>query len=172
MQKKPLILWGGTDIQAKLYNQEPLPTTQRPDKHRDDMEWAAIKKAIDDGRPIIGICRGAQLLCAYTGGTLLQHVPSHNGNPHPIINNEDKIFHKVMADHHQIMQPSGNHEIIAKSHPDYMPEVVYWPDIKALGIQAHPEWMDIDHPFNVWVNELVSEYFGTETLTHWIKGVW
>jgi gamma-glutamyl-gamma-aminobutyrate hydrolase PuuD len=172
MHNKPLILWGGTDIQAKLYNQEPLPTTQRPDKHRDDMEWAAIKHAIDHGKPIIGICRGAQLLCAFMGGTLLQHVPSHNGNPHPIINNEDQIFKNVAADHHQIMQPAGDFEIIAKSHPDYMPEVVRWPTIKALGIQAHPEWMDIDHPFNAWINGLIVDYFGSDVFLSWKKEVW
>lgn len=152
---KPLILWGGTDINPQIYFEEPLPTTDKPDIHRDSREQVMVVEAIDVGRPIVGVCRGAQLLCAMNGGKLNQHNPSHRNNNHPILTYDDKILYDVAADHHQIMIPAGNFELFANSYPDYLPEVVWWPETKCLAIQPHPEWMYASHPFNVWINDLM-----------------
>src|SRR5512139_2001888 len=103
---KPLLLWGGTDINPDIYFEEPLPTTDKPDISRDSREIVAVVEAIDSGKPIIGICRGAQLLCALNGGKLDQHNPKHRGNSHPIFTHDGKILYDVAADHHQIMIPS------------------------------------------------------------------
>lgn len=163
---KPLILWGGVDINPQLYFEEPLSTTDKPDNLRDNKECLQVSYAMDKGQPIIGICRGAQLLCALNGGKLDQHNPIHQNNSHNIITLDlfdegswftpATIIKNVAADHHQTMIPIGLAYVWAKS-PDGIPEVVWWPDTKCLAVQPHPEWMTSDHPFNVWLNKLLVE---------------
>lgn len=159
---EPLILWGGTDIDPKYYGEVPLPTTDEPDVERDMYEFAKANQAIKEGRPLIGICRGAQLLCVANKGKLLQHVPSHRNNNHSITVSCEGVeytFDTVKADHHQVMIPVGDYIVYGKAD-DGVPEVVYWPDTKCLAIQPHPEWMPSDHPFNVWLNNLIFSLFG------------
>lgn len=155
MNKKPLVLWGGTDINSQLYFELPLPTTDKPDNERDRRECEAIAYAIDEGRPIVGICRGAQLLCALNGGKLDQHNPHHRNNSHHLITKDKVLLQHPAADHHQTMIPAGNFVVIAESISDSIPEVVWWPDTKCLAVQPHPEWMASDHPFNIWLNDLM-----------------
>lgn len=153
--KKPLILWGGTDLNPQLYFEEPLLTTDKPDNFRDIKECLQVAHAIDKGQPIIGICRGAQLLCALNGGKLDQHNPRHLNNSHPILTSNGDIILNVAADHHQIMQPAGHYTTYGLSLEDNLPEVLYWPATKCLAVQPHPEWMSSTHEFNIWLNELL-----------------
>jgi gamma-glutamyl-gamma-aminobutyrate hydrolase PuuD len=169
---KPLVLWGGTDISPHLYNETPHPYTQRSNDKQDAEEWYAIQTAIEQGIPIVGICRGAQLLCAYNGGSLHQHTHPHEGNEHPIEvqwGNEKQTFHKVTAGHHQVMVPKGNHKLIGwnpgltnvfdnKMRLIEIPncaEIVWWPNTQCLGIQPHPEWSTKQDPFVKWLNNLL-----------------
>ena len=167
---KPLILQGGVDINPKLYGESPHPHTQHPNDVRDAREIAAVKQAWAEGRPVIGICRGAQLLCVLNGGKLYQHTPDH-GCSHPITTKDGEVFKEVAAGHHQMMIPAGdfvvygydgrsskcydanNKEHIIKNAP----EVVWWKETKSLAIQPHPEWMPHHFPFNMWLNRLIKE---------------
>lgn len=153
--KKPLILFGGTDINPQLYFEEALSTTDKPDDLRDRNECLLVAYAIDVGQPIIGVCRGAQLLCALNGGKLDQHNPKHLNNNHPILTSSGDIILNVAADHHQIMQPVGHYTTYGLSFEDNLPEVIYWPATKCLAVQPHPEWMNSEHPFNIWLNKLL-----------------
>lgn len=157
MGNKPLVLWGGVDISPHWYNESPHPRTQTPNLERDETEFSEVQKAVDEGRSVIGVCRGAQLLCVFNKGRLLQHVPYHQNNSHPILTNEKVILYNVAADHHQVMVPSGEYIVYAVGYEpqDYVPEVVWWPETKCLAVQPHPEWMNSDHPFNVWLNDLL-----------------
>ena len=162
---KPLILWGGTDISPHWYNESPHPKTDKPDLQRDTREFLAVNDAVKEGRPVIGVCRGAQLLCVYNKGSLLQHVPEHKNNSHPIFTYDDKIIKNVAADHHQVMVPVGDFILYATAYnitKDYLPEVVYWPATKTLAVQPHPEWMQSAHPFNVWLNDLCKHLFNLD----------
>ena len=168
---KPLILWGGVDISPHWYDETPHPRTQHPNLPRDEAEFLAVSNAVFEGKPVIGVCRGAQLLCVYNGGKLHQHVPEHQNNSHPILTYDDKIFRDVAADHHQVMIPAGDYVMYATAYKkceleetcdDYTPEVVYWPKTKCLAVQPHPEWMDSSHPFNVWLNNLIKQLFTIE----------
>lgn len=167
---KPLILWGGTDINPNIYNQQPMPQTQRPDTVRDIKEINAFNLAVNKGQPIIGVCRGAQLICALQKGTLIQHsVPSRQD--HSITTKGGEVFEDVSASHHQIMQPQGNYELLAwdsnSTKAFYIdgsykiinctPEVIWYPEIKALCIQAHPEWNGRSD-FVQWVDKKLVEY--------------
>lgn len=166
----PLILWGGVDISPHWYNESPHPKTQSPDLRRDESEFMAVSNAVFEDRPVIGVCRGAQLLCVYNGGRLHQHVPSHVNNSHQILTFDDKIFSNVAADHHQVMIPEGDFIIYATEYnywnvqdglgyDEYSPEVVYWHKTRCLAVQPHPEWMEKDHPFNIWLNDLIKDLF-------------
>lgn len=159
---KPLILWGGTDIGSYLYNENPHTMNDKPDQDRDTREVKLFLSAIEEKRSVIGVCRGAQLLCALQGGSLLQHVPEHKNNNHAVevivsykhpLNYSARIFN-VAADHHQVMVPKQG-EILAWSDFDNAPEVVWWEKTRCLGVQPHPEWMDSDHSFNIWLNKLL-----------------
>lgn len=169
----PLILWGGTDISPELYGQKALKTTDTPDLFRDEMECNAITEALKQKRPIIGVCRGAQLLCTINGGSLYQHSLGHNYS-HGIHTQEKEYFSAVPAAHHQIMNPDGtDYEMLGWSEMstkvwvteeetkilDIVPEIVFWPKTKCLGIQPHPEWCTKqDFAFIAWINKQIYKY--------------
>ncbi|GAB3034285.1 gamma-glutamyl-gamma-aminobutyrate hydrolase [Nocardioides flavus (ex Wang et al. 2016)] len=74
-----LVLAGGRDVDARYYGAEPHPTADPPATDRDQWELALTRAALDDGVPLLGICRGAQVLAVALGGTLVQHVPDLPG---------------------------------------------------------------------------------------------
>lgn len=164
--KSTLVLLGGVDISSHWYDEPPHPKTQTPDLERDTREFIAVQDAIKEGRSVIGVCRGAQLLCVANGGKLHQHVPEHSNNSHPIFTYDDKILYDVAADHHQVMAPAGDYIMYATAYrktnddegfDDYTPEVVWWPSTRCLAVQPHPEWMPSSHPFNAWLNDLMKK---------------
>jgi len=69
-----LLLMGGTDVNPKLYGEEARPETEAPDQQRDAAELRLIWAALDRDLPILGICRGLQILNVYHRGTLIQHL--------------------------------------------------------------------------------------------------
>lgn len=74
-----LLLAGGTDIHPETYGQVMDPTrTEHPDPSRDRFEMALVREARLRGLPILGICRGFQMLNVAYGGSLDQHRPHHD----------------------------------------------------------------------------------------------
>ena len=69
-----LILVGGSDVGASTYGAEPHPTNDPPNERRDEAELALLRGALDRDMPLLGICRGFQLLNIAYGGTLEQHL--------------------------------------------------------------------------------------------------
>lgn len=169
-----LVVWGGADISPTIYNEPVGPRTGASERlsARDVSEVNAMKAAIDMEIPIIGICRGAQMLCALAGGKLVQDVQNHVGGDHWI----DTIDGQSLATssvHHQMMYPwDVDHKMIAwashKRSKSYVgvdeskikvePEIVYFPKVKGLAIQGHPEFMDRSEAFVGYCNDLVKEY--------------
>ena len=96
-----LCLTGGTDISPSLYYQKQNFYTQSPNIARDSFEIDLYNTCVRNGIPIVGICRGAQLLCALNGGKLFQHVNNHH-HPHLIKLNDGREI-MVSSDHHQMM---------------------------------------------------------------------
>jgi len=172
-----LVIWGGADIAPKIYGEEGGKWTYANDlSFRDKTEVAACQAAIARGIPIIGVCRGAQLLCALAGGKLVQHVDGHNQGDHAISTNDGRTI-TTSSVHHQMMWPYDvKHDLLAwskspKSHiyafndkkvrtsieyPE--PEVVWFPEIKGLAIQGHPEFMNDQCEFVQYCMELVRKY--------------
>lgn len=75
-----LILTGGKDVDPARYGQTPQPTTDEPDRVRDAWEFALLDEALRRDVPVLGICRGAQILNVALGGTLHQHLPDVIGH--------------------------------------------------------------------------------------------
>lgn len=182
-----IILWGGEDIWAGYYKQEPHPRNQN--RHgptgRDVREWTVMKEALKLDIPIIGVCRGAQFLCAFAGGTLVQHMTGHHQThdvmcelAEPLEGQNFKVY-QTSSEHHQMMyvseMPEDSYQVLAwaaglsKLYEDdkgemvppeggYMPEpeVVYFPKVRGFAIQGHPEWMDSSSPFVEWCFERIS----------------
>ena len=109
-----LLLWGGEDISPRLYGEKPneYVYTDYPSS-RDVLELSLIQRARSLNMPIIGICRGAQLLCAVAGGTLLQHIEAHGWN-HPVtLLDEGLVEISCNSSHHQMMLPPKDAQVLA-----------------------------------------------------------
>lgn len=187
--KIALIIWGGQDISPTIYGQKPNKHTGAGTNlsSRDEIEVGCGKKAIDHGIPVIGICRGAQIMCCLSGGSLVQHVEGHAGGWHPIVTNTGWKYNCPSL-HHQMMYPwheGVEHDRIAwapqprsmtyEGEPvddptlgtgayklldvPYEPEVLWFPQTKSLCIQSHPEYVaDYEHPFVQYVLQLTNHY--------------
>ena len=71
-----LLLSGGGDIDPLIYGEQPHPANKLLDPTRDEMEFEAVRLAMEMGMPIFGICRGIQTLNVALGGTLVQDIPT------------------------------------------------------------------------------------------------
>jgi len=174
-----LLLWGGTDVCPALYGEIPNKFNEAGPipSRRDQLEWTLIKSAVARSIPIIGVCRGAQILCAADGGKLAQDIGGHVAG-HEIVTNDGEMMYAA-ANHHQMMLPRplnkvlattikplhggtyvGNKDAIYNIHASFKePEVVYFPEMKAIGFQPHPEWMPSDSPFVQWCLKTVKKVF-------------
>lgn len=75
-----LVVSGGPDVDPARYGARPHPLTGPPPRERDAWEAALITAALATGTPVLGICRGMQLLNVVLGGTLVQHLPDEVGH--------------------------------------------------------------------------------------------
>ena len=78
-----LVISGGADVDPARYGEDPLPTTFRPRPERDAWELAVLDAAYARGLPVLGVCRGMQVMAVHAGGSLVQHVPDvvgHDGH--------------------------------------------------------------------------------------------
>ena len=78
-----LLITGGNDVNPAAYGQEPHPSNDKPAPERDEWEFMLLRGALKRQLPVLGICRGAQVLNVALGGTLHQHLPDvigHSGH--------------------------------------------------------------------------------------------
>ena len=178
-----LILWGGEDISPSLYEERAGSFTTADDKpsHRDSIEVSLAQEAIDIGMPVIGICRGAQLMCAVLGGKVIQDVSNHTRS-HNMVTYDGKVM-VTSSLHHQMLYPwKVDHQLLAwtpqlsPTHldgDDYQykfppeardeagqvkePEIVYFPKTHVLAIQGHPEFGRMEDEYVQYCRQLVVE---------------
>jgi len=74
-----LVITGGADIDPAAYGHRHHPATDQPARDRDAWEFALLAEALDRHMPVLGICRGAQVINVALGGTLHQHLPDIGG---------------------------------------------------------------------------------------------
>ena len=171
-ENSAVILWGGTDIPPKLYGEKPNKfVINHYESSRDVFEIQLVKYCLKHQIPLIGICRGAQLICALTGGKLVQHIEEHGRSHKVTLHDEGDAVLTCNSSHHQMMVPGPGSRILATAegtvglnqdnHGINIPrvnEVVVWPALKAIGIQAHPEWDNCPTTFVDYCARKVKEY--------------
>lgn len=166
-----LILQGGADVSPQSYNCEPLRDEWRGDRVRDLYEIELFWECMIQGKPILGICRGCQLINVALGGTLYQDLPSvyPDSAEHRDAERYDQLTHEIVfADdaslidiyggnqrggqvnsiHHQAIQTLGKDlRIEAWSVPDRVIEAIRWRgEGFVLGVQWHPEFHAPENP--------------------------
>ncbi|TMK40924.1 MAG: gamma-glutamyl-gamma-aminobutyrate hydrolase family protein [Actinobacteria bacterium] len=157
-----LVLAGGADIDPGAYGEEPHPETKGTVPERDAFEVALTRAAIERDLPVLGICRGMQLINVAQGGTLLQDLPEHYGHhehrrepgtfegaDHDVRLEPGSLaaraageeLHSTKSHHHQGIESLGRDlRITGWSVLDDLPEALEAPDRQfVLGVQWHPE---------------------------------
>lgn len=135
-----IVFTGGCDVSPYIYGEEPDGAVGC-DSIRDEFEKSIYETYV--GRvPMIGICRGGQLLNVLNGGKMIQHLGmTISGDVfmglHP--GREDI---EVRVDHHQGMLSSEDGEPLSwnEDHREWPDYAIWYPDTRCLCFQPHPEW--------------------------------
>lgn len=145
-----LLLPGGGDVDPARYGQENRGSLGI-DPERDALEFAALETALRRGLPVLGICRGCQLLNVALGGTLHQDIPDHTAldedvdRLHPsrtvdpvltALYGEEFI---VNSSHHQAVDRPGEGFRPVQWAPDGTVEAIRHETLPLFGVQWHPE---------------------------------
>lgn len=155
-----LLLTGGPDIQASSYGEDPHPMSEPGSELRDGAELALARVALAADLPILGVCRGMQILNIAMGGGIDQHIhdpdAAHRSDDfvnHPVQAQEGSLLARaigtdevaVRSFHHQGLDPvADGMNVVAKS-PDGIVEAVEVPGQSfCLAVLWHPE-QDLGH---------------------------
>jgi len=167
-----LLLSGGADLDPARYGESDLhPTTYGIDPTRDRFELALVAAAVEADLPLLGICRGMQVLNVALGGSLIQDIPSRVATTIAHRQHEtglppDAVGHEVVPSGHPAVAAvfdgstlgvnSFHHQAIERLAPSLIPvahaadgviEAVVRPESRFLvGLQWHPELMYRKHP--------------------------
>jgi putative glutamine amidotransferase len=155
-----LILNGGSDIAPDLYGADPHEATDAPNPRRDEFELRLARGAMARGLPVLGVCRGMQLLNVACGGTLHQDLGTGGGIDHYARAEWDRPVHevevepgsrleRVFADgrttvnsvHHQAVDRLGAGLHVTARASDGVIEGIEDEDGRAVGVQWHPEFL-------------------------------
>lgn len=172
-----VIFTGGEDISNEIYKRDKHPMTSGINKFRDEFEITMFKVARTLKKPMFGICRGAQLLGALSGATLVQHQLG-SFSSHIIVTSTGEEIMTTHA-HHQSLDLTDvkplDYELLAwddyekttcygESWEDIIvrdkhPEFVWFPKTRCLCYQGHPEWMSDKgyKPTLAYINRIIKE---------------
>ena len=158
-----LLLQGGSDVSPESYGEEPKHPAWAGDRVRDLYEIELMWEFIIRGKPVLGICRGAQLINFALGGSLIQDIPTlHEG---AIVHRDESLYDRlhhtvnfrpdsqlarlypdlqapvVSSIHHQAVDRLGHDLVIEADAPDGIVEAIRWRGKGYLaGFQWHPEF--------------------------------
>ena len=167
-----LVLSGGGDLDPALYGAEPHAEAGAPNPARDSAELELCKAALASGLPVLGICRGLQVINVALGGTLHQHLPDLVGNDSHSPEEAGYGSHKVSVasgsrlaailgrseaavptHHHQAIDRLGAGLVATAWTDDGMIEAIEWQPGSTtapfmVAVQWHPEAGDDPSLFN------------------------
>lgn len=162
-----LVLSGGGDVHPDRFSQPFDERTRNLDERRDEFEWELLRTTLAAGRPVLGICRGAQLLNVFLGGTLhldldsdrpgsLQHASSGDVEAHhTVVTRPGSALSQIIgigplevnSFHHQSVRTTGAGLIDTAWAADGVCEALEHVELPFVtGVQWHPERLDIAHP--------------------------
>ncbi|NUO52162.1 MAG: gamma-glutamyl-gamma-aminobutyrate hydrolase family protein [Polyangiaceae bacterium] len=161
-----LVLAGGVDVSPGAYGEDPIKPEWSGDAVRDGYEMALARAFIALRKPVLGICRGHQVLNVALGGSLYQDIGQlidgalvhrradiYDKNAHDIVIDAGSFLsrltgrvgrHKVNSVHHQAIKSLGEGLVVdARCEPDGDIEAVHHPGYEFVdGVQWHPEFTD------------------------------
>ena len=169
-----LLLPGGGDMDPKFYGQARIPACGEPNLLRDAAEPLLLRAFLAADKPVLGICRGIQVMNAVLGGDLYQdikpfeHLP-HNGHwakVHTVTVRRGTLLSRILgqdtvlvnSQHHQAVDRVAPGFTLAALSEDGIVEAIEKPDAWfCLGVQWHPEWLSDADPamqglFDAFVN--------------------
>jgi len=179
-----LIFSGGGDLDASYYAQNRHPTMYLVDPERDQFELALARQVLTTALPVLGICRGAQVLAVASGGDLVRHIPDRYGEriAHLDRDADPLSIHIPVSHHHVSVQPTSrlaqvlgvaeldvpsmHHQAIDHAPPGWR-VVAHAPDGVAeameregaawhMAVQWHPEVAARDSPHHALFRALVA----------------
>jgi putative glutamine amidotransferase len=168
--------WGGDT--AVVRDIDPRTDPMVHDAARDEYEIAVVRAALDRGIPVLGVCRGLQVLNVALGGTLVAHLEpgsvSHlspeaaltDGTvDHLVTFEEGSVVAGLFGEsvttnswHHQAVDRCGTGLVVTGRTSDGVVESVELPGAPVLGVQWHPEWMKSADPTLAWVVRAAETY--------------
>ncbi len=166
-----IVIAGGEDVDPRRYGEAPGPHTTRIDPVRDEFEIGLVLAAMEEGIPVLGVCRGNQVINVALDGSLEQHLEigvgqSHASYAYPRQHRAHAVdavpgsiveglygteFH-VNSFHHQAVRRLGDGLVVAASARDGVIESIEHRDAPVLGVQWHPETFGGDPTFD-WLIE-------------------
>lgn len=153
-----LLLTGGGDVDPARFGQANCGSGA-PDPARDEAELALAAAYLSAGKPILGICRGHQIINVALGGTLIQdlgetlnlfhrHPPGEDDRVHPVLARPGSLLHTLYgrvfltnSSHHQAVDAPGRGLIVTARSEGGVAECIELPGRPVLGVQFHPERM-------------------------------
>jgi len=161
-----IVLSGGSDIDPSQYEREPETNEFPPEPARDEFELSLLSRAKNVGMPVLGICRGLQLINVEAGGTLHQHVPEHamfndapNALAHEVTIESGCTLStlygptlRVNSLHHQTVDQLGS-DLRVTARSDETIEGLEHSSLPIVAVQWHPEMLDTrqDDPIFSWL---------------------
>ena len=177
------VLQGGSDLAPETYGEEPIGTW-KGDAYRDQYELRILDFAIKNAKPVLGICRGFQLMNVYFGGTLFQDIQTqvpqaalhrsaelYDTIRHPINFVAGSFLEKcfgpleqpqVNTVHHQAVKTLGKDlSVYAKSEDGFIEAFGYTkePEGKVMGVQWHPEFSHTQNGHLIDENIIFNTFF-------------
>ena len=169
-----LLLPGGGDMDPKFYGQERIPACGEPNLLRDAAEPLLLRAFLAADKPVLGICRGIQVMNAVLGGDLYQdikpfeHLPhnDHWAKVHTVTVRRGTLLSHILgqdtvlvnSQHHQAVDRVAPGFTLAALSEDGIVEAIEKPHARfCLGVQWHPEWLSDADPamqslFDAFVN--------------------
>ena len=158
-----LLLPGGGDMDPKFYGQERIPACGEPNLLRDAAEPLLLRAFLAADKPVLGICRGIQVMNAVLGGDLYQdikpfeHLPhnDHWAKVHTVTVRRGTLLSRILgqdtvlvnSQHHQAVDRVAPGFTLAALSEDGIVEAIEKPDARfCLGVQWHPEWLSDADP--------------------------
>jgi putative glutamine amidotransferase len=166
-----LLLPGGPDVDPDFYGEEHHPALGSIDPELDRFEIDLVRRAVAASLPVLGICRGQQVINVALGGTLHQHLPEHDKHDLP----RSHLAHEIQVEagseleraaegdpvmvnslHHQAIKDLAAGLRVTARSPDGVVEALEAGD-RVVAVQCHPEELTED---STWARRLLERFVG------------
>lgn len=155
-----LLIPGSRDMDPHYYDQEPHPKLNPMNHERTEAEFIALEMAVENNKPVLGICGGMQFINVFYGGSLYQDIPAlidkplvhEKGSVHPVEVKEGSWLHNIIGEkeinvksyHHQAVHRLGKDLAISAVSPDGIIEGLESEEHSIVAVQWHPELEDTE----------------------------